>query len=87
MALDREAIGSLGFDEYLRMIEDRYAENSLTLNQNKKLPSAQVNELDDEKSTHRKQPLQSRKLSAAQTRNRTISSRQTEPASIEQNPN
>lgn len=33
MTLDREAIGSLGFDEYLRLIEDRYAENNYTLHQ------------------------------------------------------
>ena len=31
MALDREAIGSLGFNEYLSMIEAQYAENSLPL--------------------------------------------------------
>ena len=28
MSLDRNAIGSLGFDEYLQLIEDRYTEKN-----------------------------------------------------------
>ena len=31
MSLDRNAIGSLGFDEYLQLIEDRYADKNTSL--------------------------------------------------------
>ena len=80
MSLDRNAIGSLGFEEYLQLIEDRYADANAPLEipqvKNRRL---QVNhsDVDDAKSTRRRSP-QGRKQSAAPARN--INSRQTEPA-------
>ena len=56
MSLDRNAIRSLGFEEYLKLIEDRYAEKKMSLEipTKKKKLQADYSEVDDAKSTRRK---------------------------------